>query len=169
MKLLSKIFVPILISTLLLVNVGFNVIYHTCNSTGEINISFFVEENCPDEKCSKMDNSEIIEDDCCEHESKAIDLNLEKINNSNLDDCCNSETDYVQTKLDFTINYVDYDFKSDLIIGENLKLKLNDLNQDYKVILDNIDSKIKKIPTKSLSYLIEYIYSSNSNDESYLY
>ncbi len=197
MKIISKILVPILISTLLLTNVGFNVIYHTCNSTGEINISLFIEQMCQNDDCSVakiIGDNENKENNCCDSEKSGTDLhkdnqiksnksinnsidyqkyasNSNKDNNytSILDECCNSETDFIQTKLNFTINYVDFNFKSDLVIGETLKLKINDLNKDYKVILDNIDSKIKKIPSKSLSYLIKYIYSTNSNKESYIY
>lgn len=183
MRFLSKILVPILISTLLIINVGINVIYHTCNKSGDINISLFIEKVCQYDDCLNtniIDNIEKNENHCCDKELLTKDFVSDEHSNKNknfnslkkdynfksiLDECCSSKTDFIQTKLDFTFNYIDYNFKTNLVIGETIKLKINDLNNDYKVILDNIDSEIKKIPTKSLSYLIKYIYTTNSSKD----
>ena len=88
MKILQKIFIPLVIFTLLFSNIGFNIVKHTCGSTGDITISFFAEELCTDDSCVNIEGQEVkvLENNnieksvqfsaisCCDNSTEVIDI-----------------------------------------------------------------------------------------------
>ncbi len=181
MKILQKIFIPIVIFTLLFSNVGFNIVKHTCGSTGSVNISLYFEEVCSDDSCLETDaktdvekvssiNSTQTENHCCDGEvaEDIVENNTTITHNTSVNEitCCSNEVQDLGKIIEFTITtYPEINFESNVVIAERFNYNVTLLNQNYELLIENINNKIKDFGKNILKFLIQQFQSSNSDSE----
>lgn len=173
MKILQKIFIPIVIFTLLFSNVGFNIVKHTCGSTGSVNISLYFEEVCSDDKCIedvKIEEAEITENHCCDGEvaEDIVENNTNITHNTSVNEitCCSNEAQDLGKIIEFTITtYPEINFESNVVIAERFNYNVTLLNQNYELLIENINNKIKDFGKNILKFLIQQLNSSSSDSE----
>lgn len=185
MKILQKIFIPIVIFTLLFSNVGFNIVKHTCGSTGSVNISLYFEEVCSDDSCLKTDietdvkkdvekvssiNSTQTENHCCDGEvvEDIVENNTNITHNTSVNEitCCSNEAQDLGKIIEFTITtYPEINFESNVVIAERFNYNVTLLNQNYELLIENINNKIKDFGKNILKFLIQQLNSSSSDSE----
>lgn len=181
MKILQKIFIPIVIFTLLFSNVGFNIVKHTCGSTGSVNISLYFEEVCSDDSCLETDaktdvekvsniNSTKTENHCCDSEvaEEIVENNTNIEHNSSVNEitCCSNEAQDLGKIIEFTITtYPEINFESNVVIAERFNYNVTLLNQNYELLIENINNKIKDFGKNILKFLIQQLNSSSSDSE----
>lgn len=188
MKLLQKIFIPLIIFTILFSNLGIDIVKHTCGETGEISISLYNDELCEDESCLFEKNNSLAHNDtknahektqnivqkdaisCCENDTQVIE---KKEDNCNIDatskvtyNCCTNETEQLGTLVEFTITTSPkFDFNSNFAIAKNIDYNLTQFNRDYEIIIENLNRKVNEFGINILEFIINHIGFTNQESE----
>ena len=179
MKILQKIFIPIVIFTLLFSNIGFNIVKHTCGTSGDVNISLYFEEVCSDDKCIEVKEVKSTDTHCCDAEVAnkmnsevnsdiKSEVKAEIKHNTNIAEinCCSNESKVINSIIEFTISTTpNYNFETNVVIAESFNYKVTQLNQDYELLIENINNKIKDFGKNILKFLIQQLQNSSSDNE----
>lgn len=188
MKLLQKIFIPLIIFTILFSNLGIDIVKHTCGETGEISISLYNNELCEDESCLFEKNNSLAHNDtknalektqnivqkdaisCCENDTQVVEIKKDKYNidvtSKVTYNCCTNETEQLGTLVEFTITTAPkFDFNSNFVIAKNIDYNLTQFNRDYEIIIENLNRKVNEFGINILEFIINHIGFTNQESE----
>lgn len=140
-----------LMVSIILMVVGINVHYHTCNSTNDVSVGIFNKVEC---------NHDTYVEQCCSHQSP----DMQSIEQS---DCCYDMSKMLNSEESFVINKHDikHNLKSTVIPYRDIKVKIV---AKANSILDAFEQKaeeVKNLPIKALIKIIQLKASSNLDEK----
>lgn len=107
---------------------------------------------------------------CCENDSQVVENKDVACENKTFEkiayNCCTNETQQLGTLVEFTITTSPkFDFNANFVIAKNIDYNLTQFNQDYEIIIEDLNRKVNEFGINIIKFIINHIGLTNQESE----